>query len=369
MIKKIRGYILGSIAISGSLFLTACSTLSPMEQRSLLENQAAQDQYAFESLPMGLQGSPKLETGVVELPTGKTFYKGYSLAKGHGVLSVQLRTYIQHNDEGDGFFYPVVELFDYNLKPIEVIRPQLRFTQLSSQGRYAAIPLTLTRDVGYLVIRTEPKLYGQEASYTTKHQGASWSYSVTPFAKRKPASYLPLGTVELLTPDEGFSRPYEKMSGAFWQFSMNKSGTKLASSEDYLPDLTLGSGPEFAVGYAFGISGRPSTSIRTSLGYSYLQLSDEGTHEQSLASADLLWVESNHVSSIGFGLTSRFGHEYTLSGNTTEFDPAFGPKVLLEIRGSMGVSIGVQAAWLEYKDQAGQSYDGDYVGFYLAKFY
>ena len=369
MIKKIRSFILGGIAVSSSIFLTACSTLTPMEQRELLDTQPMQKQYVFEPLPLGLQGSPELETGVIELPGGKSFYKGYSLKKGHGAMSIQLRTYIQHNDEGDGFFYPVVELFDYNLKPIEVIRPQLRFTQLSSQGRYAAIPLTLTRDVGYLVIRTEPKLYGQEASYTTKHQGASWSYSVTPFAKRKPARYLPLGAVELLTPDEGFSRPYEKMSGGFWQVSVNKSGTELASSEDYLPDLTLGAGPEFSLGYAFAISGRPSSSVRTSLGYSYLQLSDNGTHEQSFASADLLWVESNHVSSIGFGLTSRFAHEYTLSGNTTEFDPALGPKVLLEIRGSMGVSLGVQAAWLEYKDQAGQSYDGDYVGFYLAKFY
>ena len=117
------------------------------------------------------------------------------------------------------------------------------------------------------------------------------------------------------------------------------------------------------------VPGRPLSSIRSSLGVSYLQLSDNGSHEQQFASADVMWVESNQVSSIGIGLTSRFAHEYSVSGVTTEFDPTFGPKVLLEIRGSMGVTLGAQMSWLEYETESGETFDGDYVGLYLAKFY
>lgn len=358
------------MAVFCLLWLGGCANLTPGQQESLLESTPVSSTYQFENLPSGMQSSPELESGVIELPAGKSFYKGYKLEQGHKAMALQLRTFIQSSQQGDGFFYPVIELYDFNMKSIDVIKPQLSFTQLSAQGRYAVVPITVTGEVGYFVIRTEPRLYGQEASYTTKHQGASWSYSVTPFAKRKPASYLPLGELELLTPDEGFSRPYEKMSGFFWQFSMNKGSEDLASGEDYLPDLTLGGGPEFAIGYSAAIPGRPLSSIRTSLGASYLMLNDSGnSHSQQFLSADILWIESNQVSSVGFGVTSRFAHEYRAYGVTTEYDPAFGPKFLIEIRGSMGVTLGAQVSWLDYKTEAGETLNGNYMGLYMAKFY
>lgn len=352
------------------LWLAGCASLTPGQQKNLLETMPVSTAYQFEELPNGMQSNPELENGVIELPAGKSFYKGYQLEQDHRAMALQLRTYIQGSAQGDGFFYPVVELYDFNMKSIDVIKPQLRFTQLSAQGRYAVVPITLTKEVGFFVIRTEPKLYDQEASYTTKHQGASWSYSVTPFAKRKPASYLPLGGLELLTPDEGFSRPYEKMSGFFWQFSMNKGSEDLASGEDYLPDLTLGGGPEFAVGYSFAVPGRPLSSIRASLGASYLMLNDSGnSHSQQFLSSDVMWVESNQVSSVGLGVTSRFAHEYRKFGKTIEYDPAFGPKLLIEIRGSMGVTLGAQMSWLDYKTPEGETLNGNYMGLYMAKFY
>jgi hypothetical protein len=359
-----------TLAAASFLLLSACASLSPVQQKQLLETTSVSSEYQFDELPSGMQSDPELKSGVIELPAGKTFYKGYQLKAGHAAMALQLRTFIQGSQQGDGFFYPVIELYDFNMRSMDVIRPQLRFTQLSAQGRYAVVPITVTREVGYFVIRTEPKLYGQEASYTTKHQGASWSYSVTPFTKRKPASYLPLGELELLTPDEGFSRPYEKMSGFYWQFSMNKGSEDLASGEDYLPDLTLGAGPEFTLGYSFSVPGRPLSSIRTGLGASFLTVNESGTsHSQKFLSADVLWVESNQVSSVGFGVTSRFAHEYRTSGVTTEFDPVFGPKLLIEIRGSMGVTLGAHMSWLDYKTESGETMSGDYMGLYLAKFY
>jgi len=306
--------------------LGGCAQLTPQGQMSLLQSTAISEQYEFELLPAGMQGSPELSERVIELPGGKSFYKGYQLEAGHSAFVVQLRTYIEKSQRGEGFFYPVIELFDSQRKRIKVVRPQLRFTQLSAEGRYAVVPLQITREVASFVIRTEPKLYGQEASYTKQHSGASWSYSVSPFTKRHAASYLPLGQLELLTPDEGYSSPFEKMSGPFWLFSHQNGGHKLASGEDYLPDLTLGGGPNFSVGYAFGLSGRPSTSVRASLGASYYAVTDSAgvNHRQQGLSGDLLWVESNQVSSLGFGITANSGLTYEQSGTRMEYKANWG---------------------------------------------
>ncbi len=348
-----------------------CAQLTPHGQMSLLQATEVSEQYEFELLPTGMQGSPSLRDHVIEISGGKSFYKGYRLEDGHGALMVQLRTYIVKSAQGEGFFYPVVELFDRNNKRIDIVRPQLRFTQISADGRYAVVPLQLNPDIASFIIRTEPKLYGQEASYTKQHQGASWSYSVSPFTKRHAASYLALGRVELLTPDVGHSSPFEKLSGPFWNFSLQKGSHKLASGEDYLPDLTLGGGPNLSFGYAFGISGRPGASVRSSVGASYYSVTDSSGkgHRQQGFTGDLLWVESNQVSSLGFGITFNSGLSYHYDGSSTEYKNNWGPKLVLEIRGAMGVSLGVQASWLEFEDHLGNKTNSDQLGFYLARFY
>jgi len=354
-----------------SLMMVGCAQLSPIQQEVLLEEVAVDASYQYEALPVGMQGDPDLSDHVIELPAGKSFYKGYSLPKPHGRFAIQLRTYLDRTPVGDGFFYPVVEIRDFNKKIIDIVRPQLRFTQLSPQGRYAAIPIELNPDVGFIVIRTEPKLYGQEASYTTAHQGASWSYSVSPFTKRKPASYLHLGSLELLTPDEGFSRPFEKMSGPYWQFSWGRGGEKLVSGTDIFPSMNLGGGPIMSLGYAWGISGRPSSVIRSSLGLGFYAVedSDGDMHTQYFAASDLLWVESNQVSSLGIGLDVRAGHVYENDGVEAKFDPAWGPKVIVEIRGAMGVSLGAYMSWLTFTDEQGEEFGSNQFGLYLSRLY
>lgn len=354
-----------------SLLLSACASLSPLDQRALLNTTEVSQQLKFEPLPIGMQGDPDLSTGVIEIDGKRSFYKAYEIEKGHASIVIQLRTYIQKTPQGDGFFYPVVELYDYDFEAVGVQRPQLRFTQISSAGRYAAVPIRLNPEVGYIVIRSEPKLFGEEASYTTNHEGASWSYSVSPFSKRKSATYLPLGKLELLTPDEGFPQPFEKLSGAFWQLSYDRGGIKLATAEDYLPNLTLGGGPIFSLGYSFAIPSRPSSSVRASGGFSYLSVNDKsgGSHTQSFFASDLLWVESNHVSSLGVGLTFRGAHKYSAAGIDEEFDPVLGPKLMVEIRGAMGVSLGAQLSSLTFTDKSGKEHTSNQVGFSLTKLY
>lgn len=359
--------------LSGFLLLAlqGCSQMTVKEHMQVLNAKPADEQYLFEELPNGMQDDPELDEHVIELPSGRSFYKGYRLSPGHGSMTLQLRTYITGTEIGEGFFYPVVELFDFSGKSLEVMRPQLRFTQLSSKGRYAAVPIEIARNVSRLVIRTEPKLYGEDASYTTQHQGSSWSYSVTPFSKRKAANYLPLGKLELLTPDEGFSFPFEKLAGPYWQLSYSRGEETLASGEDYLPNLTTGGGPELTFGYSWAIPGQISSSLRTGLGLGFYSLTDSSnlSHSQSYLTADVMWVESNHVSSLAIGLTAKALHEYKGGGNDLEFDPAFGPKVAVELRGSMGVSLGAFMSWVDFTDQYGRRHEGDQVGFYLMRLY
>jgi hypothetical protein len=353
------------------LLLAGCSQLTVRDKMNDLDSRSVDAEYQFQELPMGMQDDPDLGEQVIELSTGKSFYKAYKLPESHQRMTLQLRTYIAKTEIGDGFFYPVIELYGSNGKLIETIKPQLRFTQVSSKGRFSAVPIDLNRDVNRFVIRTEPKLYGAAASYTTQLQGASWSYSVSPFTKRKPASYLPIGKLELLTPDEGFSRPFEKMSGPYWQFSFSRGGQSLAAAEEYLPNLTLGGGPVLSFGYSWAVSGRPSSSIRTSLGGSYYSLSDSGnsSHDQYFLSSDVLWVESNQVSSIAVGITARAAHKYKNNGQTFEFEPTFGPKIAIEIRGAMGVSLGAYLSRLTFEDQTGVETKSNQAGLYLMRLY
>ena len=82
-----------------------------------------------------------------------------------------------------------------------------------------------------------------------------------------------------------------------------------------------------------------------------------------------MWVESNQVSSVGIGLTARGAHEFSAGGVKTELDPAWGPKVMVEIRGAMGVSLGVQLSWLDFTDQQGNDIASNQIGFFLSKLY
>ncbi len=130
-------------------------------------------------------------------------------------------------------------------------------------------------------------------------------------------------------------------------------------------------GPALSFGYSWAVSGRPSSSIRSSLGASYYSLGSSGnsTHTQSFLTSDLLWVESNHVSSLAFGLTAVGSHTYKGAGVESEFDPTFGPKIAVEIRGSMGVSLGAYMSWMTFKDENGNEFDGDQIGLYLMRLY
>ena len=364
MIKK-------ALLISLPFLLGACSSLSVQEQRSLLVNSPADDVVQFKPLPTGNTGGIDLEDKVIEIKSGRSFYQAYALEPGHPAFYVQLRTYIERTSEGDGFFYPVIDLLDANKKRLKQIKPQLRFTQQGTEGRYAAVPLHLTRDVAFVVIRTDPKLYEQEASYTTKHEGASWSYSVSPFDKRYPAKYLPLGNVELLTPDTGYNVPFEKLSGPYWQVAIAQGGSKLASTDDFLPDLTLAGGPSFSLGYAWAVPSRPFSTIRTQMGYSYYTAQGESgaDYTQKYMTADALWVESNQVSSIGFGLTHTNLHTWETGDGEISYDPSTGAKLILEIRGSMGVTIGAQLSWMDFTDENGDSQRSNAWGIYFNSFF
>ncbi|WP_396586712.1 hypothetical protein [Bermanella sp. R86510] len=359
------------LALLGLTFiLSACSVVSYDEQGYSLESITPDTQYQYQPLPFGMQDDPDITSQVIEVEGGRSFYQAYELPPRRSSIVIQLRTYLlDHALQGAGYFYPVVELKDRNQKTVKTIRPQLRFTQLSNKGRYAAVPLEVPQTIAFMVIRTEPKLYGQEASYSTKHEGSSWSYSVSPFNDVKSARYLPAGELEILTPEPGFSRPFEKMMGPFWQLGFTRSEEVLVEASEYVPNLTLGGGPEFEVGYALSIPRRPSSTVRASIGGGYYQLSDNGTHRQHYAKAELMWVESNQVSSIGFGVTSRFAHEYKTPNTTYEFDPSYGPKLLIEIRGAMGTSLGAHISWLDYEDQFGNSYSGTQTGLYFTKLY
>ncbi|EAT13560.1 hypothetical protein HF888_08970 [Bermanella marisrubri] len=350
--------------------VSGCSSVSYMDQMTSLDRAQPHDEYQYEDLPLGMQDDPGITEKVINIDGSRSFYQAYALPPRRGTLILQLRTYLlSGSGQHAGYFYPVIELQDRNKETYEIIKPQLRFTQLSSEGRYAAVPLTLSEKAAYLVIRTEPKLYGQEASYSTKHSGASWSYSVSPFNEVEPAEYLPAGKLELLTPEKGFSQPFERMKGPFWQLGYARSKEVLVEAGDFTPNLSLGAGPELDYGYALPVYGRPSSTIRASLGGSYYQLSDSGTHRQIYAKAELLWVESNQVSSLGFGITSRFAHEYETPDVTYEFESTFGPKLFVEIRGEMGAAIGAHISWLEYEDQFGNETSATQTGFYFTKLY
>lgn len=350
--------------------LSGCSSVSYMDQMTALDNAAPHDNYRYEPVPFGMQGDPEITEKVINIDGSRSFYQAYALPPRRGTLVLQLRTYLMSTSgQSPGYFYPVIELKDRDKETYEVVKPQLRFTQLSAEGRYAAVPLSLSEKAAFIVIRTEPKLYGQEASYTTKHSGASWSYSVSPFNEVEPAQYLPAGKLELLTPERGFSQPFERMKGSFWQLGYARSKEVLVEGGDFTPNLSLGAGPELDYGYAFPVYGRPSSTIRASVGGSYYQLSDNGTHRQMYAKAELLWVESNQVSSLGLGITSRFAHEYETPSTTYEFQPTWGPKLFVEIRGEMGAALGAHISWLEYEDQFGNETSATQTGFYFNKLY
>lgn len=364
MIKK-------SLLIGLCCALGACSSLNPKAQRELLATAPADEQVTFQSLPSGNLGTIDLEDRVIEIQGGRSFYKAYALPARHGAFYVQLRTYIEKTDEGDGFFYPIIELLDANQNRLQLIKPQLRFTQLGTEGRYAALPLHLTPEVAYVIIRTDPKLYDQQASYTTKHEGSSWSYSISPFDKRYPAQYLPLGKVELLTPDEGYPVPFEKLVGPYWQVAIAQGGAKLATTNDFLPDLTLAGGPSFSLGYAWPVAGRPFSTIRTQVGYSYYTAQGESgdDYTQKYLTADALWVESNQSSSLGLGLTHTNMHTWETGDGEISYDPSLGPKLLLEIRGSMGVTLGTQFSWMAFTDENGRARRSNAWGVYLNSFF
>lgn len=363
--------MLKPILVTSLLFLTACTSLSPVMQSQKLETAEPDPEPKFEPLPSGHQGSIDHDERVINLPAGKSYYAAYALGKGHGPIYLQLRTYLQSHNGVEGFFYPVIELLDHAKRPLETIKPQLRFTQQSSDGRYAAVPLQLSPEIGFIIIRTSPKLYGQEASYTTKHEGASWTYSSSPFNKRYPAIYLPVGKVELLTPDEGYAVPFEKLRGMYWQFAIAQGGTKLASTDDFIPDLTVAGGPSLGLGYAWPVYGRPYTTIRTQAQVGYYTAEDEDGVNNSLhyLTTDALWVESNQVSSLGFGLTYTTNHTWKYGKEEITYDPAIGPKLILEIRGAYGVTLGASLAWQDFKDSSGKSKRNNQWGIYFNSFF
>ena len=63
----------------GLLLLSACSSLSPIEQQNLLKSTPVSSSYEFSPLPVGMQGDPELADGVIEIDGKKSFYKGYQL--------------------------------------------------------------------------------------------------------------------------------------------------------------------------------------------------------------------------------------------------------------------------------------------------
>lgn len=351
--------------------LSACAQMTPKQSFDTLANTQADSEYQYTELPLGFHGFLDLKDHVIGLPSGKSYYAAYVLPKTRSGYYLQLRTYIQKTAKGDGYFYPVVEFRDKNRKLIETLKTQLRFTQQSSDGLYAAIPLQIMPDTRYLVIRSEPKLFGQDASYSTANQGASWSYSATPFDKNKPATYLPFGGVELLTPDAGQSVPFEKLTGPYWQVSLQHGTTRLAKTDEYIPDVTLAGGPILSLGYAFKIPGRPFGSLRTQVGYGYYSMEDKNgfSNTEEFMTADALWVESNQVASLGFGITYTDAHSWQHAGQKTDFKASLGPKLIIEMRGAMGVTLGAGVSWMTYQTEDGVNQRNNQWSLSLSKFF
>lgn len=351
--------------------LTACAQMTPKQSFDQLAQKTADTEYQYSELPLGFHGFLELEKHVIALPTGKSYYAAYQLPKTRSGYYLQLRTYIQKTQKDAAYFYPVVEYRDKNRKLIETVKSQLRFTQQSSDGLYAAIPLQITPEVRYLVIRSEPKLFGQEASYSTANAGASWSYSATPFDKSKPATYVPYGGVELLTPDAGQSQPFERLTGPYWQVTLQQGSARLAKTDPYIPDVTLAGGPILSVGYAFKIPGRPFGAVRTQVGYGYYSMEDKNgfSNTEEFMTADALWVESNQVASLGLGITYTDAHTWQHAGQKTDFKATIGPKLIIEMRGAMGVTLGAGLSWMTYQTEDGDSQRNNQWSLSLSKFF
>ncbi|MCP5334880.1 MAG: hypothetical protein H7A08_04200 [Oceanospirillaceae bacterium] len=351
--------------------LSACAQITPKQSFATLAALPADKDYQYEDLPFGYHGFLDLDEHVIALPSGNSYYAAYALPKTRGGYYLQLRTYIQKTAKGDGYFYPVIELRDQNKKLIETVKTQLRFTQQSRDGLYAAIPIQVTAATRYIVIRSEPKLFGQEASYSTDNQGATWSYTASPFDKSKPATYLPFGGVELLTPDAGQSVPFEKLTGPYWQFSLQQGTARLAKTDQYIPDVTLAGGAIFSLGYALKIPGRPFGSLRTQVGLGYYSMEDKDgfSNTEQFTTADALWVESNQVASLGLGVTYTGSHTWQHAGDEVQFEAALGPKMIIEMRGAMGVTLGAGFSWMTYKTKDGDSQRNNQWSISLTRFF
>lgn len=323
-------------------------------------------QLNFTLLDEGFQG--RLTSDAVQLDLG------YGLAP---VYAYRLPEYSQHHTlilssaiQKGAIFYPIVFLLNDDYVIDKEIKEFIRFRRMDTFGKqHIVIDIPVTPQHRYILITTDPTLYGKQIVYYEERTGGVPIYSGDTLIYVPSTRYsIPISAVfgeqarlKLYVPYDKNESPIIRQKGPFLDFGGYVGGETVADNPDGT-NYAVGRGAVFGLGYGFPVFKSPYWTHRSSIGFRYL--GGDG-NAQGLVLENALVYSISEIN-LGVGIHADVLNSVEdINGDKTAFKDSLGPMVLIEWQASQKLNFGMKYIFIDYESKEGIDFDGDHLGFYL----
>lgn len=313
--------------------------------------------------------------------SGLSKYKAFKLPISDINYQIVLRSYINKSSNKSGLFYAGVMFLDENGGLNRLVINPIELDNLGIKGYFSFQSIEVTEADRYMVVFTPEKIINKSFGYldqntTTTPLITGGSMYVIPGRTTyyaKGATFTDTGEFELMLPYQGYQMPLARQDKFYWSIGYSYGGETLANATDQGDDFRAGGGLLISAGWAVPVFNNPYTNIRTSFGYQYdngdTNLGDS-TLQTYVADASLMY--STKEFNIGIGLNYHISPELntSLPGTSQIFDDAFGTQIILEMRGSETISVGMRFVSMDYTNSITKNnLNANQLGFFLHIFH
>lgn len=271
--------------------------------------------------------------------------------------------------QNDKLFYPIVLLLSDQLDVLQEIKKEIRLTNKEAKKVSMRVNITVEPQVKYLVITTDPSLFGKSIEYR-KHMAG-----MMPIYSGNSIIYIPTrGTIDtteinfssnaalyLALPHQDEYEPVKKQQGLFYDVGASFGGEKVAANPKG-DNYNAGSGAIMSVGYGFPLSTLRGWTVRTSFGLRYQ--GGEGESQGIITQAAILY--STRYINLGAGIYGDLANSIKdIEDRETKFENAFGPALIAEWRASAQVDFGLKYIFMDYQTKQGVAYKGNKAVVYI----
>jgi len=268
---------------------------------------------------------------------------------------------------GNTFYAPLYVLLDENYHIIDIIDEELNITPNPLKNDAQITEIIIDPSIKYILQTTYLGDVKERFDHETTTNNSVGIYTGSSFVFvpvgsstfSTKVSYAKTPKTKLITPVGKSTEIFERTTGIYTKIGVDFGGSKVANNSNG-DDYRAGGGAVFLLGYSQIIHGS-CFSVSGGLGIRYQGAQEGDASNQGGLLESVVYFQTKYIN-IGVGGQYDFANKITdEERNIYKFGSEIGPKVVLDIKFTKEVSLGLEYIHMDFTDTRNKMYSGNRI--------